>query len=940
MKEVNYKNGRIRKAFTLIEVMLLLVVLSLIFASSASIITRKHKLKPRRSVHGTYICYRNRDDGNLHEIMYSGKSLLRENNQTINPAFTECSFAAPTTASYIYIQLVGGGGAGGNPNHSVVTSSSYTGLNDTTSNTNRESNNNYSSVINLLYNNTSTGMTSDYIHGFKWHDKTFSAKWLRKFLHDNQVKMAYYDYAGNGAAGGKMQHNYHSEASKDELTGTEASDFYYWQKSYCRDGYSSNQVRTPIDCLKYFRYRGTTFAGKVNPTVNFRYFKNTGFGAPDAGAFYCQQRKPVYKNCPWLRAKYAPIVQTFSCRGGRGGQGGIIVTPVVDYDFGYSYELGKRFSRKLDGSIDPDKIIDWSISFPTGTPDIDKGIGLECLVAGNYDIDYSISKPGELLTVAEACVDGDVTKGCTDIEGNPIENPRDEGGYVASNTTYRNEQTYDYVCHGTDSYGNPNNCYYEYVLHTGYEPIVDRYGSSVYSKYFKTYPVAEYKYQSTMDCLQADNETLGATAGKDGGLPYFENELGIKVGEGIKMCKDGECTLYSTSNIAVSGDSFVAGKGGKPAFPVEGMVDDQFLKLQGSTACPAYDNEDYGIAGESGSIKMDLTGFGTYALCSGSTAFIYTPSPAYTTNTYMFSASSYDAADTTSSIKSSSQNLTFPYSSYYYCPQDAGSGSTIGLTVAHYNGSMRMYYGEKGYAGNYRSLFARSFGDSSLKMEPGRGGVALTVNSGSALPGNNGEDTTLSTGCDADGNNCDVVVSVKGGLGGRSHLYQQSYEYRTLTNQEIYEFATNPQKAPEPKYSPNYEDGTYIGDDSEFQQVSFLSDLSMIENGEVVALIGKGGNAGYVKHNCWIRPQYFLYKYRGYGYSTYPSSYTVEIPNIDGNEYVPEGETYDEWEGYTNMNSALIRSIEACSKDGKQPEYQFEETQATNGYPGAIVIMW
>ena len=132
MKEVNYKNGRIRKAFTLIEVMLLLVVLSLIFASSASIITRKHKLKPRRSVHGTYICYRNRDDGNLHEIMYSGKSLLRENNQTTNPAFTECSFAAPATASYIYIQLVGGGGAGGNPNHRVATNSGYSWLTGST----------------------------------------------------------------------------------------------------------------------------------------------------------------------------------------------------------------------------------------------------------------------------------------------------------------------------------------------------------------------------------------------------------------------------------------------------------------------------------------------------------------------------------------------------------------------------------------------------------------------------------------------------------------------------------------------------------------------------------------------------------------------------------------------------------------------------------------
>ena len=935
MKEVNYKNGRIRKAFTLIEVMLLLVVLSLIFASSASIITRKHKLKPRRSVHGTYICYRNRDDGNLHEIMYSGKSLLRENNQTTNPAFTECSFSAPTTASYIYIQLVGGGGAGGNPNHRVATNSGYSWLTGST-------------VIDLLNANTTTGLTTDYVHGFKWNDKTFSAKWLRKFLHDNQVKMAYYDYAGNGARGGGIKHNYHSRSTKHELTETEAADssFYYWQESYCRDGYSSNQVRSPIECLKYFRRRNTTFVGKVNPNKSFYYFKNTGTGAPDPGAFYCQQRKPVYKNCPWLRAKYAPINSTFVCSGGRGGQGGIIVTPVVDYDFGYSYERGKRIGYKLDGSVDPNKVIDWSSSFPYGTPDIEKGIGLECLVAGNYDIDYSISKPGELLTVAEACVDGDVTKGCTDIEGNPIENPRDEGGYVASNTTYKNELVYKYIPHGTDSYGNPNNYYYDYVMETGYEPLKDYYGSSVYSKYFKTYPVANYKYQDTMECVQADEVTLGATKGKDGGLPYFENELGMKVGEGIKMCKDGACTLYSSSNIAVTGDSFVAGKGGKPSFPVEDMVDDQFLKLRGENACPNPDNEDSGIAGESGSIKMDLTGFGTYAMCSGPTAIIYTPNPAYTTSTYMFRGSGSGYAFSTSTIKSDSANLTFPYnysssSSYYYkCPRTTSGGGTIGLSIAHYNGSMRMYYGEKGYAGNYRSLFARSFGDSSLKMEPGRGGEALTVNPGSALPGNNGEDTTLSTGCDADGNNCDVVVSVKGGLGGRSHLYDQSYEYRTLTNQEIYEFVTNPQTAPEPKYSLNYEDGTYIGDDSEFQQVSFLSDLSMIENGEVVALIGKGGNAGWVKHNCWIRPQYFVYKYRGRGYTTSASSYAVEIPNIDGDEYVPEGETYDEWEGYTNMNSALIRSIEACSKDGKQPEYQFEETQATNGYPGAIVIMW
>ena len=908
MKEVNYKNDRIRKAFTLIEVMLLLVVLSLVFASSATVITRKHKLKPRRSVHGTYICYRNRDDGNLHEIMYSGKSLLRENNHTTNPAFTECSFEAPTTASYIYIQLVGGGGAGGNPNHSVYTSSSYSWV---------KNNGVGLPAISFLHNIESTGMDSDYVHGFKWNDKTFSVKWFRKFLRDNKVKIAFYDFAGSGADGGNLLHNYISQSLQDEVLPTDPSNVYYWVKSTCNYGYSSQNSLTPFECLQRLMYYDRSFA--VAPGLSYNYKS----AAADP---YCQMRTPLYKNCPFMKFSMQPVINTFTCYGGTGGQGGLISSPIFDFDFGYSYQRGERVSKDSDGHTDFSKTIDWK------SPDVPSsgtysGEGVECLVGIDFPYDFATAHPGELLTTAEACPDG-ISAGCHDDYGREIKDPVDINGYVASAYEYSDgylKKTY--VCDTDPETGNQYNCRYEYLsTGLGYFPISLTYNGETFSSplYFKKdkYPYLDYVYQKADQnntCLQPDSNNYGATKGRDGGLPYFENALGMKVGEGIKVCKDGACTLYSSTDTSITYDgSFVAGKGGEGAYSVDGMLDDRLLKAGGTSLCPS------NLNGASGSTSMKLPGsFGTCAYCSEGVAI-----------TIKQQKGDCDILGS---------GATGRISSYYGCPRSRHTSSNydIGLSIAHYNGSMRMYYGEKGYAGNYRSLFARSFGDSSLKMEPGRGGTALPVSSGSNTPGNNGEPTKLSTGCDADGNNCDVVVSVTGGLGGRSHLYEESTEYVPLTNEEIYEFATNPQKAPEPKYSPNYEDGTYIGDDSEFQQVSFLSDLSMIENGEVVALIGKGGNAGYVKHNCWLRPQYFVYKYYGYGYNSSASnSYNVEIPNIDGDEYTPEGETFDEWEGYTNMNSAMIQSIEACRKDGKSPENQFEETQATNGYPGAIVIMW
>lgn len=936
----NNKHYDTKRAFTLIEVMLLLVVLSLVFASSTTIITRKHKLKPRRSVHGTYICYRNRDDGLLHEIMYSGKSLLYENNQTVNPEFTECTFEAPKTASYLYVQIVGGGGAGGNANQSSSTTGTWTGLNDTTTGTNRQglarcpysdtdyySNTYCASVLSLLWNNTSTGLTEDYVHGFMFDDISLSVKWFRKFLKDNHFKFAVYDYAGSGASGGEYKQNYLIK-SEHEKSETDAEDTFYWYDSYCQYSGGSTTGLTPENCLKRLKRYSVSFAADSSSSKMLQYkdYTNT------AGAGrYCQQRPPLYKNCPWLQAKFWPRESTVSCRGGAGGQGGLLASPLFDYDFGYSYQLGKRYALTPTGEVDINKTIDWS-DLVFGSSDFQdkyKGEGTDCLVGIRIGVDYTKSYPGELLTYDEACPDGTT---CKDVEGVPIQNPqKTPDGYISSQyyDAYFKERVR--TCEKDDE-GNDilDTCEYHYETKLGTYGIYDYYGYRVNSLYFKVYPVVNlFKYYSPSNCIQKGSKAYGASKGLDGGLPYFENALGAKTGEGLKVCKDGVCNLYTSTNTQITNsNSFTAGEGGLGGYSIGGLLTDDLtlgnLDEQTTAYCAStLDEAPVGLKGKGGSTTMKTPSGSSYMKCSGPYAVAFGP----------LSNGNYNIIAGSPGYSGSS--------SYYNCPRPKYNSKDldIGITLAHYTGKMQLFYGEKGHAGTYKTLFARSFGTTGLKLSPGRGGTALTINSGSTIPGNNGEATYLGTECDENGENCGVTVQAPGGLGGRAHI-GMGYDYTRLTNKDIYDYAHDTTKAPEVKYTPNYEDNSYIGEDSDFQLVSFLSDLSMIENGEVVALIGKGGNGGWVKHNCYLRPQYFTYHYYGYGYTYSPESYNITIPNIDGDEYTPQGSTYDDWEGYTNFSQSIINNLDVCKKNGKSPEYQYDETQATNGYPGAIVIMW
>lgn len=927
-----------RLGFTLIEVMLLLLVVSLIFASSTSVITRKHKLKPRRTVHGQYICYRNRDDGNLHEIMYSGRSMLRDRNQTLDPTFTQCSFEAPKAAPYLYVQVIGGGGAGGNANHSSSNyyySSNYNTPSATINGTTE------SGIINLMKEEEDSpkvygiiggkGPTVEQIHSYKWKDKEFSVKAFQQILNDAGVKMFAFDTVGNAGGAGDVQVHYLKKSDYEKLDG-EPDEVFHWYDSEC--SFSDSQgtsLGSPESCLAMLYKYNSTFPMPDGTKTKYSELDD-----------YCQFRYPLYKNCPILQQAYIPRTYSIECPGAPGGTGGYLVTPVVNYQLEASFDLGKKMVLKQNTSNNSTYIDEKSpiTSWDGTAAKLGKGVG--CLGSGNNrNIDYNSLKKGMLLTTEKACGDAIPNAGCVDRNGNPIKNGFNTlingNSYITSEYDYKYFTDTKEVCTPpvTDDEGNiiqEEQCHYENftnldntinkILITtgtnsqGYYYIPD-------ALYFDTYPEVTYNVAPN-ECQQEPgnpSSPLGTSGGKPAGFPFFLNDLGNIIAEGIHFCYGGICNYYKETNKnMIAGNIIPTPAQGDPNFRISQVINP-------ATGLPRNEQEPYkscpkwvGTEGTNGDSNMIFpSSYGTYHYCLSNFGI-------FTNDQYTFLTDNSSSPTT-----------------YYECPKS--SATRFGLRIRHRYSYDKLSYGERGRAGQYRALFARSFGSSDIRMEPGKGGVANAISVNSTTPGGNGEMTKLGADC-IDGNidNCKSRFYSLGGVGGRSHLAETSYETVYVSPKEIKEYIDNPAKTPEVRYSINYTtddpDLYYIGEDSEFQQVSFLSDLSvMIDDAEVLELIGKGGNGGYIKHNCWLQPQYFVYYSRGYSTS---SSYEKQVPNVDA-DTTPiglENYTFDEWEGYTNFNEAVIGNIEACKANGKNFREQFEETAGTNGYPGAIVIMW
>ena len=95
------KNNR-KSGFTLVELMVFFVFISLVLAASAPIITKRVKHVPDKIQHGKFIC----DNGGRRQAYYNASQLISTQN------VSKCTFKAPKKNSLFKIELVGGGAGG------------------------------------------------------------------------------------------------------------------------------------------------------------------------------------------------------------------------------------------------------------------------------------------------------------------------------------------------------------------------------------------------------------------------------------------------------------------------------------------------------------------------------------------------------------------------------------------------------------------------------------------------------------------------------------------------------------------------------------------------------------------------------------------------------------------------------------------------------------
>ena len=97
-----------QKAFSLVELMMILLVASLIVAAVAPVVTKKHFRLPSLVNHGAYMCYY--ENGQLKEAKWAGKF---QQQKLFERATGNCVFTPPKKAAYFQISAIGGGGGGG-----------------------------------------------------------------------------------------------------------------------------------------------------------------------------------------------------------------------------------------------------------------------------------------------------------------------------------------------------------------------------------------------------------------------------------------------------------------------------------------------------------------------------------------------------------------------------------------------------------------------------------------------------------------------------------------------------------------------------------------------------------------------------------------------------------------------------------------------------------
>lgn len=967
-----------KEAFTLVEVMLLLVVLSLVFASSVSLITRKHKLKPRRSVHGQYVCFREPETGVLRQVKYSGKSLLQDQRE-----IDKCTFEAPSNSSYMYIMLVGAGGAGGNANHKSKTADLYEGPMYIDFLKHLTSGNVSTAAIEVpgLKAEDVTGAaaladsdekvrrhSSTWVYNVKDKDgnivdtKTvpFSVLAFKKILADNNIKIFAYDYAGDGDNGGEMQYGLFSRNDED------GDDKDNWYLSSCKLHGSSGSVESAKKCLQYLM---VNHKDKID--VN-----------------KCVLRAPLSQNCPYLHEFMDPLIgkkQTINgveqydkvgCSGYSGQEGKLIFTKERPFDLKISYANGARYKSIAPDNKSATGVIDWGLSSLKSVEIHPNPCVVSVAPKGTRKYNN-----GTFMTYDEAVESLDLTK-------------------------YNNGD----ALRAAAAYGYPANKDSSGFVQTEYDngsAIYDPDYNRLLQRIFKTYPSVEnldYKIftqwgkNRLMTCESQTGGIIKGEDGENGGLPFFPDG-----NEGVKICVGDNCYYEAFSSYKGGTTISTGGTGGKGremSVDLDEQLDlKNFIYKKGQYAgCSyMYDPNKYKSLRTLWEFDHmgDKNGYPFFS-CTGRVGFSYSNSSITGGNgdessdySYLLRINPNEDAFWHGLYKSlkdskydSMRNNTSVWS--YRCPaletlseisgDNYSRGSenmfrnhdnSIGLKISHYISRSVLHHGEHGSAGESKTLFARSFGAADITMLPGLEGKKKDIVTATdatdedrAASAGNGQSSTFGIGCHTqeDGElKCDYKLVAKGGAGGAGFV-EEDPAFTPESKAEIADYVKKIKNgtatAPD-KYSASYEDGSYEGEDSDFQQIAYLSDFPGTDARDIIKKLGKGGDGGYVHHKCWLQPQYFKYHYKNWDFS-YKGNYGafgrdgytfndwikdnndngVIIPNIDG------GYNGDEFEGYTAFTEDIIKRIGVCGADGKEPQDQFDEIQGTDGYPGAIVIMW
>lgn len=124
-------HSSLRKGFTLVEAMVLMLLFSIMLAASMPLISKRHT-ELKKVAHGMYVCSNNTDgtyqaDGTYNNNGTYTEQLFKNDALVINnTTATSCTFTPPLKAEYFMIQVVGGGGGGGYPGAMTTGSTDHT----------------------------------------------------------------------------------------------------------------------------------------------------------------------------------------------------------------------------------------------------------------------------------------------------------------------------------------------------------------------------------------------------------------------------------------------------------------------------------------------------------------------------------------------------------------------------------------------------------------------------------------------------------------------------------------------------------------------------------------------------------------------------------------------------------------------------------------------